>query len=273
MPAIQPAKLAIQVAELMEYVSQTEDFLKSLHSLLDFYADRTLRSRQVIESAPLLKSYQVARPVLRQIELELAKIVNTDSETALALADALWEQKWVETRLLAIAILGRVPPNPPERVAQRAQEWGSKCKEEKIIKTLASKGIARLRTEARAEFIDLIEGWLASGLRPLELIGLRALQALLEENGFENLPLIFRWIAPLVREAEREIRKDLIDIVKILSRLSPKETVYFLRNSLEATSNPQTTTLIWRMLEDLPEDLSETLRLELRQRREVEREK
>ncbi|MBC8504434.1 MAG: DNA alkylation repair protein [Anaerolineales bacterium] len=267
MPAIQPAKLVVQVAELTEHVSEPKIYLKSLHELLDFYADRTLRPGQIIESAPLLKSYQVARPVLRQIERELAKVVNTDSEAALALADALWEQRWVETRLLAISILGRVSPNPPERVTQRAQEWGSKCKEDKIIKALSSTGIARLRTESRDEFIDLIESWLTSGNRPLELVGLRALPALLGIDGFKNLPLVFRWIAPLVREADREIRDDLILTIRILAGLSPKETLFFLRNSLEATSNPQTAKLIRRTLVDFPEDLSSTLRLELRRRR------
>jgi len=257
----------------VEHDSQPGDFLKELHNLLDFYADRTLRPRQVIESAPLLKSYQVARPVLRQIELELAKVVKADSETALTLADALWEQRWVETRLLAIATLGRVSPNPAERITDRAHEWGSSCKEEKIIRALSSIGIARLRTESRDEFVDMIESWLTSGNRPLEMIGLRALHALLEEDEFKNLPLVFRWIAPLVREADCEIRKDLVDTVIILARLSPKETIFFLRNSLEATSNPKTTKLIRRTLEDLPEELSATLRLELRQRREAEREK
>jgi len=262
--------LAVQVAELNEHFGDPKRYLKSLHALLDFYTDRTLRPGQVIESAPLLKSYQVARPVLRQIERELAKHVDADSENGLALADALWSERWVETRLLAIAILGRVPPNPPERVAQRAQEWGSKCKEEKIIKALSSKGIARLRSESQDEYINLLEYWLTSSNRPLELIGLRALPSLLEIESFENLPLVFRWIAPLVRETDSEIRDDLIVVVKILARLSPKETIYFLRNSLEATTSPQTAKLIRRTLNDFPEDLSSTLRLELRQRRNGE---
>ncbi|MBL7164186.1 MAG: DNA alkylation repair protein [Anaerolineales bacterium] len=271
MPAIQPARLAAQTVELTEHFDSPEKFVAALHDMLDFYADRTLRPGQVIESAPLLNSYQVAKPVLRHIERGLAEKVNADPEAALALADKLWRQRWVETRLLAIFILGRIPPHPPERVTERAQAWGLKCREDKIVKALASAGIARLRSESRDAFIELLENWLTSSERRLMLIGLRALLSLLEIDGFENLPQVFRWIAPLIREADREIRDDLIVLVRLLARRSPRETAYFLRQALAATANPQTAKIIRRTLDELPEEMSSTLRLELRERRDAEK--
>ncbi len=271
MPAIQPARLATQAAELTEHFGSPEKFVSALHDLLDFYADRTLRPGQVIESAPLLKSYQAPGQVLRQIERELAEMVDSDPEAALALADALWIEEWVETRLLAIAILGRIPPHPSDRITERAQFWGIACREEKIVKALASTGIARLRAEARDDFIDLLENWLDSEERSAVLIGLRALPALLEIENFDNLPLVFRWIAPLVRQVDREIRDDLLVVVHLLAKQSPQETVYFLRQSLAATTNPQTAKLLRRALDELPEEISSTLRLELRQRRDAQK--
>lgn len=271
MPAIQPARLAAQTAELMEYFGSPGKFVSALHELLDFYADRTLRPGQVIESAPLLKSYQAPGQVLRQIERELVESVDGDPETALALADGLWIEEWVETRLLAIAILGRIPPHPSDRITQRVQFWGTTCREEKIVKALASTGIARLRSEARDDFVDLLENWLASDERSAVLIGLRALPALLEIENFDNLPLVFRWITPLVRQVDREIRDDLLVVVLLLASRSPQETVYFLRQSLVATTNPQTVKLVRRVLDEFPEEISSTLRLELRQRRDAQK--
>ncbi len=271
MPAIQPARLAAQTAELSGEFDSPQRFVAALHDLLDFYADRTTRPSQVIESAPLLHSYQVPRPVLRNIQRELVKDIKADPEAALTLADALWAERWVETRLLAISILGCVSPAPPERVIERAQEWGVKCKEEKIIKALASKGLDRLRTEANAEFIVLLENWLTSAHTSLILVGLRALPSLIEIDDFDNLPLVFRWIGPIVREADREIRGDLITVIRLLAKRSPQETIYFLRQSLAATTNPKLDKLVRRALEELPEDMSETLRLELRQRRESQK--
>ncbi len=271
MPAIQPARLATQAAELIEQFDSPKRFVAALHDLLDFYADRTTRPSQVIESAPLLHSYQAPRPVLRHIQRELVKDIQVDPEAALALADALWAERWVETRLLAISILGCVSPTPPERVIERAQEWGAKCKEEKIIKALASKGLDRLRTEADDAYIVLLENWLSSSHSSLVLIGLRALPSLLEIEGFDNLPLVFRWIGPIVREADREIRGDLITVIRLLAKRSPQETIYFLRQSLAATTNPKLDKLVRRALEELPDDMRETLRLELRQRRDSQK--
>jgi len=270
MPAIQPARLAVQSAELTDLFDAPKKFVAALHVMLDFYADRTLRPGQVVESAPLLKSYQVARPVLRQIERTLSDRVAAAPEAALSLVDELWRERWVETRLLAISILGQIPPNPPEIIIERAKNWGSTCKEEKITKTLASRGLAYLRAEARDEFFEFLENCLTSSEMPLVLLGLRALPALLDIDGFENLPLVFRWIAPLVRGANREIRSDLIVVLRLLARRSSQETIYFLRQSLTATDNPKTAKLIRRILDDLPKDMSSTLRLELRERRDAE---
>nr|MBC8496853.1 DNA alkylation repair protein [Chloroflexota bacterium] len=180
MPAIQPARLTAQTVELTEHFDSPKKFVAALHDLLDFYAARTLRPGQVFESAPLLNSYQVSKPVLRNIERALAGRVDADPEAALALADELWHQRWVETRLLAILILGRIPPTPPERVTERAQAWGLECREDKIVKALASTGIARLRSENRDAFIALLGNWMTSSDRRLMMLGLRALPAHLE---------------------------------------------------------------------------------------------
>ncbi|MBM3145108.1 MAG: DNA alkylation repair protein [Chloroflexi bacterium] len=266
MPAIHPSRLNAQVEELTGHFDSPKKFVSALHYLLDFYADRTRRPGQVIDSAPLLHGHQVAAPVLRRIERGLINKVGADPEAALVLADALWAERWVETRLLAISILGQVPPHPAERITGRAKAWGAACKEDKIIEALASMGLERLRREARDELIELIENWLASAERPQVLIGLKALPSLVGIEDFGNLPLVFRWIGPLVRKADREIRDDLAIVLRLLAKRSPRETIYFLRQSLAASDSPHTIKLIRRVSNDLPKELSSTLRLELRQR-------
>ena len=54
MPAIQLARLKIQVTELLKYFSVPKDFLRELHAMLDFYADRTRRSGQSGKPRPLI---------------------------------------------------------------------------------------------------------------------------------------------------------------------------------------------------------------------------
>jgi hypothetical protein len=71
MPAIHPARLKIQAAQLVERFSTPHSFVSRLHDLLDFYANRAYRPGQSGEPHPLLTAYNVPRPVLHQVEREL----------------------------------------------------------------------------------------------------------------------------------------------------------------------------------------------------------
>ncbi len=73
MPAIDLARLKTQAARLAEKFAEPEAFLRDLNELLDFYTNRTIRTTQVVQrlSAP---TYHTPRPVLRQIESELAPL-------------------------------------------------------------------------------------------------------------------------------------------------------------------------------------------------------
>ncbi|MEA3350865.1 MAG: DNA alkylation repair protein [Chloroflexota bacterium] len=265
MPAIKPARLKIQVVEIMELFDAPDKFLRALHDLLGFYADRTRRFGRVVKSAPLLDSYQVPKQVLRQIELSLSPKVLADSDAAVELADRLWDDGWLETRLLAISVLGQVSPLPPERVSDRVQMWGQACKEELVMKSLVSKGLEKLRLDARGYYFESVENWLLSPHQSLVLVGLRALPPLLDDDNFENLPLVFRWLAPLARDAGIEVRNDLIQVLRSLARRSPQETAYFLRKIKATASSPRSVAMIIRRsLDAFPADVQSVLRDVLR---------
>lgn len=269
MPAIQLSRLNAQVVELATYFEDPKKFLLTLHNLLDFYADRTLRPGSVVEASPLLHSYQVAKPVLRQIERELIPHTQANPDQALALVDHLWQERWLETRLLAISILSHIPPDPVEHITDRVQEWAIECKEDQVVKLMASKGIERLRTEARDHYIDLLDAWFTSEEHGQTKAALLALPALITIDGFENLPLVYRWIAPLVRNVELEFRDLLVEIVVYLVKRSPQETAYFVRQAITSAENPQTAKLIRQTLEEFPEELKSGLLDELREQRDL----
>jgi hypothetical protein len=266
MPAIRPALLKVQAAEIAELYQDPTAFKRALRDLLEFYADRTLRPGRVIESAPLLKSYKVPKPVLRQVEQALGGKINHEAEAALVLADALWQERWLESRFLAIDLLARVPPEPPERISQRVEAWGVECKEDIVVKALVTEATQRLRSEARPHFLSCLEGWLGSEEQPYLKLGLRSIPALLADESFENLPLLFRWIGPLVREVELGIKDDMAQVLRTLAQRSPQETAYFLRQALTTASSPHTASLIRRVLAQFPPSLQASLREALRGR-------
>ncbi len=111
MPAIQLARLKIQVTELLTHFQEPLDFLREFHSMLDFYADRTRRSGQSGKPKPLIRAYNVPRQVMRRIASDITPLVIADPENALLLADQLWGDGWYESRLLAIEILGDMSTN------------------------------------------------------------------------------------------------------------------------------------------------------------------
>ena len=123
MPAINPERLKRETAELTACFSDPEKFVHVLEDLLDRYADRVRRPGQTGSPAPLLPAFKVAPPVMRQILLTLTPLAETDSLAALALADALWEKPTLETRQIAIRLLGLIPANDPDQILTRVQKW------------------------------------------------------------------------------------------------------------------------------------------------------
>ncbi len=260
MPAIQPARLRQQTSLLAEYFDQPAAFVRSLYYLLDFYADRAHRSGQVGEPPPLLAAFNVKPPVLRQVLQDLSPLVPDQPEQALGLCDALWEQPYLEFRLLAASLLGQVSVQPADLVLTRVEAWVKTSQEERLIRALLTHGLAGLRREDPDRMIQLIEGWLDSPDVYYQQLGLRALAPVAADLEFENLPVLFRLIATLVREAPQPLRPDLLNLLAALAHRTPRETAYYLRQSLDATHSSATAWLIRQSLREFPADIQEGLR-------------
>ena len=140
MPAIHLARLKIQITELLTHFERPVDFVRELHALLEFYADRTRRLGQSGKPKPLSQAYNVPRQVMRRIKSDIRKLVVDDSESAQALADQLWVDSWFECRLLAVNILGMFPLDPPSIVEGRLQSWGKDCREDTLLEALLEDG-------------------------------------------------------------------------------------------------------------------------------------
>jgi hypothetical protein len=265
MPAIQPARLRQQAVLLAEYYDQPVAFVRSLHHLLDFYADRTHRSGQVGEPPPLLVAYNVKPPVLRQVLQELSPLVSGQPEQALDLCDALWEQPYLEFRLLAAALLGQVSDQPADLILNRVQAWVKTSQEDRLIRAILTEGLAGLRRDEPDRLLQLIEEWLDSPEVYYQQLGLRTLATVAADPDFENLPVSFRLIVALVREAPQPLRPDLLYLLATLAHRTPRETAYYLRQSLDATHSPATAWLIRQSLREFPVEFQEGLRVVARE--------
>ena len=201
---------------------------------------------------------------MRRILLELDPLAQEDAAGALALADAFWERSVLEFRLMAANLLGMVTPEDPLPILERVQAWNADNQEDTLLAAIADKGLARLRAESRELFIEQLADWLSSVELAVQKLGLQALLALVNQTRFQNLPVAFRLLAPLIQEAPRELRPYILSILRPLAQRSPQETAYFLRQAVTQGRAPPTLWLARHALDFFPEDNRQKLRETLR---------
>jgi DNA alkylation repair enzyme len=264
MPAIQPARLRQQAALLAQSFSQPEVFIRSLHHLLESYADIARHPGQGSEIPPLIDAFYVRPPVLRQLVVELTPYAQTDSEGAIVLAEALWQQPYLEFRQLAASLLGLVPVEDPQPILALLESWLNTRPEDRLIEALLVQGMFTLRRDRQEIYLEVVSNWLKRQEVFANQLALRALTPLIQDPGFENIPSIFRIIQPFSRSLASGLRPFMVSIMHALARRSPQETAFFLRYNLETPENPDTPWLVRQTLPALPFELQESLHAALR---------
>ncbi len=263
MPAIDLARLKKQTAQLADLFDQPTAFLRELRELLEFYVNRTLRSQSVAPSS-VLPTYRTPVVVLRQIEKELGPAAEAQPVLALELADALWDEGWLETRLLAAFLLGRIPPQE-ERLLARLTAWTQAVRDPEVRAALLTTSLTRLRQETPDLFLVLVKEWLHPARQRMWSNGIQALVPLISSPEFDNLPPIFEVVEPIIKAAPATLQYDLQELIIVLFEASPAETTFFLQQILKGTKRPHPAVALRRMSPDLPQELQISLREMLRQ--------
>ena len=265
MPAIDLARLKKQTAHLADLFDQPADFLREHREILDHYVNRTLRSQGVAPSS-VLPTYRTPTVVLRHMENELGPLAERKPLQALELADALWDEGWLETRLLAAYLLGRIPPQE-ERLLARLTAWTQAVRDPSVRAALLTTSLTRLRRETPDLFLILVQEWLHPARQRMWSNGIQALVPLISSEEFDNLPPIFEIVEPILKAAPAALQFDLQELITTLYHASPDETAYFLQQILKRTKSPLPAVALRRMSPELPLDLQTSLREMLREKR------
>jgi hypothetical protein len=264
MPAIHPARLKQQTDLVAQHFEQPDALVRSLHHLLDFYADRANRPGQSRGPDPLLTAYHVKAPVLRQVVLELSPLAQADPDTGLAVCQAMWKQPYLEFRLMASSLLGELPAEPAARIVQQVKTWAVRDTDLRILDSLALDGLKRVRKEHPQVLIRSAEAWLLDKEYDAQRLGMRLLLPLVNDPDFPNLPVIFRIIQPYIRQAPRRLRPEILDLLAALARRSPVETASYLRQTLTLPESPDTAWFIRQIAPAFPPEIEERLRSTVR---------
>jgi len=263
MPAIDLARLKKQTAKLADLFGQPADFLREHRDILDHYMNRTLRTQGVAPSS-VLPTYRTPTVVLRHIENELGPVAEKQPIHALELADALWDEGWLETRLLAAYLLGRIPPQE-ERLLARLTAWTQAVRDPSVRAALLTTSLTRLRRETPDLFLILVKEWLHPARQRMWSNGIQALVPLISSQEFDNLPPIFETIEPILKAAPAALQFDLQELIIALYQASPDETAYFLQQIVKGTKSPLPAVALRRMSPEFPQELQTSLREILRE--------
>ena len=263
MPAIDLARLKKQTAQLADLFDQPAEFLRTHRDVLDFYVNRTLRTQSVAPSS-VLPTYRTPPVVLRHIENELGPLAARQPLQALELADALWDEGWLETRLLAAFLLGRIPPQE-ERLLARLTAWTQAVRDPEVRAALLTTSLTRLRSETPDLFLILVKEWMHPARQRMWSNGIQALVPLISSPDFDNLPPIFETIEPILKAAPAALQFDLQELITTLYEASPSETTYFLQQIVKGTKSHLPAVALRRMSPELPQELQISLREILRE--------
>lgn len=265
MPAIDLARLRKQANQLADFFFLPEDFLRHLREMLDFYVNRTLRKKENIAPGSNLPTYRTPLVVMHQIEKAIGPLAMDNPHYALELADLLWDEGYIETRLLAAFLLGRIPPQE-ERLLARLTAWTQQVLDKSVRAALLTTSFARMRKETPDEFLIVVGEWLHPARQRYWSNGIQALLPMITDPRFENMPPIFELVRPVIEAAPGILQTDLGNLINAFYQDSPSETEYFLREILDTSPNPLTAVTLRRLLPTFPPELQASLRELVRQR-------
>jgi hypothetical protein len=260
MPAIQPARLKKQAADLANSFNQPAAFIRGLRTLLDLYSDHTHRPGQVGEPSPLMEAFNAPPPVMRQVWFELKGLLKSHPEAIYPLCDALWAQPNLDLKLLAAQLLSLCLEEKAEPIIERMQSWISPGVDKRVLDALLEHGLMKIERQAPERAMELVTEWLASAELSLQQAGLRALPTMIQSMGTQSLPGIFKHMGAFIRVAPSRLRPDILKVLVCLVKASPSETAYFLRQNLWAPENTDTAWLVRQVLSEFPEEMRAGLR-------------
>lgn len=265
MPAIDIARLRTQSAVLVQKFDQPAAFVAELHNILDLYAERTVHQRPLASPISILPAYRVPLAVMRQMEMELSPLAATFPEQAMALTDTLWQDGYLECRMLAANLLGKIHPETPT-LLERITTWVARTSDEQLRMALLRTSLTRIRQESTHKFLHLMRIWFDPSSPKMWASAIHAVIPLIEDPKYENLPPIYNFLSPVIKSMPSIMQNDLADLINALYKASPVETIHFLRQNVVSTTSRQLPVSLRRILPQLPSSLRPIILDVLRQK-------
>lgn len=219
MPAIDPGRLARQVADLQALAADPAELTQAVTRLAGEYLVRTRREPDAEASLPP----PVHRAILHALQLTLGNA----PEAGARVAARLWGARPVAAKLLAAGLVGSYTE---DFAADQVEAWATEAVPAVVIRQLAEVGLTGWRRAHPGEFLQRATGWLGDRRR---LLALYALRATVQESDFEDLPAVFELLDGVGSRLRGESKRAFGLLIKALASRSEVETAQFLAEQME----------------------------------------
>ena len=264
MPAVDLNRLKHQIDGLIWRFTRPAEFVQELHGIFSFYADRVYRPGELVEKKSSIQAYHVHSLVMRQLEIDLHQRCIENPGAALSLIDTLWQESMLEPRILAAALLGKLPLNYQQDICNRLVSWSGQTTDEILLRTLLEKGTSRLRQEKPEDWIQILKDWGTSERTGVQRAMLYAILSLLQNPEYENLPPLFDLTAIVIKSHPQALQRELIEVTTLLKERSPAECAYFLRQIIRLGVSEATARLLRKIIALFDEPVRSSLLAEWR---------
>ncbi len=264
MPSVQLTRLRQQAVELAEFFPQPEAFARRLELLLESYSVKPSRKGEVKGAQQaVLPSYRAPAQVLKQILLECRALAADAPELSLAVCDELWQRRMLEPRQLAALLLGHTPTENTAEISNRIRAWNEKNREPALLDELAVEATQWLREAQPYALIAFFSACLDADTWRQHALGLLALEALLGETDFPDLPAVYKALEQGTEPIEKRLRAYWLDVYVAMLDKAPQETLYHLQQRLAASEDQGLHWVARQLLEHLGAEDQAALRAAL----------
>ncbi len=261
MPAISPARLKKDVAQLFERLDDLESFEQELERLMAFYADRTIRPSQAGMPASLLPAYHVPKPVLRELQIGLSRFADENPDRALKLAHKLWIQGYYETMILGVRLLDELPEQFSQVALRNLKSWAQSVADDDLLNEI-------FRSAARrdiGETLGFIETLLEANIPELNRRALVGLTEMTRSAPGAAMPGIYKLTGLALQKQPSGSRAATLILVQSQAKRAPAETAFFMRQQYLVSMRPEIGRLLRQCLSYFPDEIRSDLRRMLRE--------
>jgi hypothetical protein len=254
MPAVELGRLQQQVTQLSDLFTEPASYLRGVEDLLKDHSGQVHRLGRIKGLRSTLRTYEVPPPLLKLLALEMSNQAKSHTQEALAIADGLWAKEMLETRQLAVQLLGSIPTSTAIDITSRLERWARENHEQLLVQEIAASGSKTLRATHQEMLLVFTTKLLNTSDSRKQILAFGILQNLVLDNHFPNFPELFGLLSDPCKKPNRATRPELANLLIILARRSPKETEFFLLGILQGMPNEDTRWLVRQAAKVLPEE-------------------